>query len=150
VSERNRISMSAEEVSALVAEQRKLQLGTINPDGTPHIVTMFYAMVDDKIAFWTYRSSQKARNLARDPRVSCLLELGDDYVELRGALIYGKVEVLTDPNRVQYVGSEVIRRMMELQDEEAIAPLVEQTAAKRYAYLVEPTRVASWDHRKLT
>lgn len=142
--------MSAEEVSALVAEQRKLQLGTINPDGTPHMVTMFYAMVDGKIAFWTYRTSQKARNLARDPRVSCLLELGEDYFELRGALIYGKVEVLTDPNRIRYIGSEVVRRMMDLQDEEAIAPFVEQTAAKRYAYLVEPTRVASWDHRKLT
>lgn len=137
-------------MSALVAGQRKLQLGTINPDGTPHMVTMFYAVVDDKIAFWTYRSSQKAKNIERDPRVTCLLELGEDYFELRGALIYGKVEVVTDPNRVRYVGAEVVKRMMDLQDEEAIAPFVEHTAAKRYAYLVEPTRVASWDHRKLT
>ncbi len=142
--------MSADEVSALVAAQRKLQLGTINPDGTPHMVTMFYAMVEDRIAFWTYRSSQKARNIERDPRVTCLLELGEDYFELRGALIYGTVETVTDPNRVRYVGSEVVKRMMGLQDEAEIAPFVEHTATKRYAYLVEPTKVASWDHRKLT
>jgi PPOX class probable F420-dependent enzyme len=142
--------MTPDEVSALVAAQRKLQLGTINPDGTPHMVTMFYAMVDDKIAFWTYRTSQKAKNIERDPRVTCLLEFGEEYFELRGALIYGKAEVVTDPNRVRYVGAEVVKRMMDLQDEEAIAPFVEQTAAKRYAYLVEPTRVVSWDHRKLT
>ena len=142
--------MSAEEVTALITNAKKLQLGTINPDGTPHLVTMFHAVIDGKIAFWTYRRSQKAKNIERDPRVTCLAELGDDYFELRGALVYGKAEVVTDPNRVRYVGAEVVKRMMNLEDEDAIAPFVEQTAAKRYAYIVEPTRVASWDHRKLT
>jgi len=142
--------MSEQEVSGLIATQRKLQLGTINPDGTPHMVTMFYAPIEGKIAFWTYLSSQKAKNIERDPRVTCLLELGEDYFELRGALIYGKVEIVTDPNRIRYVGGEVVKRMMNLEDEAVVAPFVEQTAAKRYAYVVEPTRIASWDHRKLT
>ena len=60
------------------------------------------------------------------------------------------VRALTEPNDVRYVGSEVVRRMMDLEDDDAIAPFVEQTAAKRHAYIVEPTSVASWDHRKLT
>lgn len=149
MSERKRIAMSPEEVSGLVRAQRKLQLGTINPDGTPHLVTMFYAVLDDKIAFWSYRSSQKARNIERDPRVTCLLELGEEYFELRGAMIYGRVEVVTDPNRVLYVGTEVVRRMMDSSEADARA-FAEATASKRYAYIVEPTRVASWDHRKLT
>jgi nitroimidazol reductase NimA-like FMN-containing flavoprotein (pyridoxamine 5'-phosphate oxidase superfamily) len=89
--------MTDDEVGTLLKEQNKVQLATINRDGTPHLVTMFYGLVDDKIAFWTYRS-----------------------------------------------------RMMDLEDDDAIAPIVEQTAAKRYAYIVEPTGVASWDHRKLT
>jgi Uncharacterized stress protein (general stress protein 26) len=141
--------MSEKEVSALIEGERKLQLGTINPDGTPHLVTMFYAVVDDQIAFWTYRSSQKARNIERDPRVTCLIETGEDYFELHGALIYGMAEIVTDPNRIRYVGSEVVRRMMDIQDEDEIAPVVELTAAKRYAYLVDISRVASWDHSKL-
>jgi PPOX class probable F420-dependent enzyme len=141
--------MTEDEVSSLVAEQRKLQLGTINPDGTPHLVTMFYAVVEGNIVFWTYRSSQKARNIARDPRVTCLIESGEDYFELRGALIYGNAKVLTGQNEIRYVGGEVVKRMMDLQDDDAVAPFVEETAAKRHAYVVEPVRVASWDHRKL-
>jgi PPOX class probable F420-dependent enzyme len=141
--------MSEKEVSALIEGQRKLQLGTINPDGTPHMVTMFYAVVDDQIAFWTYRTSQKARNIERDPRITCLIEAGEDYSELRGALIYGTAEIVTDQNQVRYVGSEVVRRMMDIQDEAEIAPSVEYTAAKRYAYLVGISRIASWDHAKL-
>lgn len=141
--------MTEDEVSGLITGQRKLQLGTINPDGTPHMVTMFYAMVDGKIGFWSYRSSQKGRNIERDPRVTCLIEAGEDYFELHGAMVYGKVQVLTDPNEVRRVGTEVVKRMMDLQDEESIAPFVEHTAAKRHAYLVDIVRVASWDHRKL-
>ena len=143
------VAMTDDEVTALVGEQRKLQLGTINPDGTPHLVTMFYGMVDDKIAFWTYRSSQKIRNIERDPRVTCLVETGVEYFELRGALIYGTATMLTDQNDVRHVGAQVLRRMMDKGEDDAIAALVEATAAKRYAVIVEPVRVASWDHRKM-
>ncbi|HEU5160580.1 MAG TPA: pyridoxamine 5'-phosphate oxidase family protein [Streptosporangiaceae bacterium] len=144
--------MTDNEVAALVGEHRKLQLGTINPDGTPHLVTMFYALVDDKITFWTYRSSQKIRNIERDPRVTCLVETGVEYFELRGAVIYGTATLLTDPDDVRRVGAHVLRRMMaeDEADDAAIAEMVEATAAKRYAVLVEPVRVASWDHRKMT
>lgn len=142
--------MSAGEVTAFLGEQTKLQLATVNRDGTPHLVTMFYGLVQGKIAFWTYRSSRKARNIDRDPRVTCLIEAGDDYFELRGLMMYGTATTLTEPNEVRYVGSEVVRRMMGLDDDEAIAAGVAQTAAKRHAYLVEPAEVASWDHRKLT
>jgi PPOX class probable F420-dependent enzyme len=141
--------MTEDEVAALVSAQRKLQLGTINPDGTPHLVTMFYGMVDDKIAFWTYRSSQKIRNIERDPRITCLVETGVEYFELRGALIYGTATLLTNQNDVRYVGAQVLRRMMDVEDD-AVAELVKATAAKRYAIVVEPDRVASWDHRKMT
>jgi PPOX class probable F420-dependent enzyme len=149
VSGRQRIALTEDEVTGLLLAQHKLQLGTINPDGTPHLVTMFHAVVDGKIAFWTYRTSQKACNIERDPRVTCLLEGGIDYFELHGALIYGTAEVVTEPERVRRLGSAIVRRMMNGQGDDAIEPFVAATAAKRHAYLVEPVRVASWDHRKL-
>lgn len=141
--------MTGEEVAAFIDEHPKFQLATINRDGTPHLVTMFSAVVEGNIAFWTYRTSRKAYNLARDPRVTCLIETGTDYFELRGLMLYGTVRTLTEPNDVRYVGSEIVRRMMGLEDDDAIASVVGETAAKRRAYVVEPSGVASWDHRKL-
>jgi hypothetical protein len=82
MNQRDLVTMTPAEASALLASAHKLQLATLNRDGTPHLVTMFYVLVDGKIAFWTYRSSQKARNLARDPRLTCLVETGEDYFEL--------------------------------------------------------------------
>jgi hypothetical protein len=58
----------------------------------------------------------------------------------------GTVGIMTDPNDVRYVGSQVVRRMMGLKDDDVIA----STADKRYARIVEPTGVASWDHREPT
>ena len=146
--QRDTVSMPAEDVAELLATSRKLQLATLNRDGTPHLVSMFYAMHGGRIAFWTYRASQKARNLARDPRVTCLVEDGDDYFELRGVQVTGEVARIDDLAGVTAIGRLIAARMAG-QDAGALDDYVAHAAAKRSAYLVEPRRVVSWDHRRL-
>ena len=146
--QRDIVTMPADEVRKLLENGRKLQLATINPDGTPHLVSMFYGMRDGRIAFWTYRASQKARNLARDPRVTCLVEDGDDYFELRGVQVNGVVTRIDDLPGVTAIGKLVASRMAG-QEAEVLDDYVAHAAAKRCAYLVEPSRTISWDHRRL-
>jgi PPOX class probable F420-dependent enzyme len=148
VKQRDTVSMPADDVQKLLESGRKLQLATINPDGTPHLVSMFYGMRDGRIAFWTYRASQKARNLARDPRLSCLVEDGDDYFELRGVQVTGSVTRIDDLAGVTAIGRLIAARMAG-QDTEVLDDYVAHAATKRSAYLVEPRRVVSWDHRRL-
>jgi PPOX class probable F420-dependent enzyme len=152
--QRDRVQMSDAEVATILAENRKLQLATINPDGHPHLVTMYYTLVDGKIAFWTYRTSQKALNLARDPRISCLVETGEAYFDLRGVQIQGTVETITDPDAVFRIGVAIGDVMGNAgsdadADSQAINDYVANAARKRYGYIVEPVRVISWDHSKL-
>ncbi|RJL25144.1 pyridoxamine 5'-phosphate oxidase family protein [Bailinhaonella thermotolerans] len=151
MNQRARIVMSPDEADAFIAGSRKLQLGTINPDGTPHLVTMFYGLVEGKIGFWTYAKAQKTLNMARDPRVTCLIEAGEEYFDLRGVLLYGTAKRVEDPGAVFDIGMAVARRMADLRDapEENLRSYVEQTARKRVGFVVEPARVVSWDHRKL-
>ncbi|GLW35114.1 pyridoxamine 5'-phosphate oxidase family protein [Actinoplanes regularis] len=155
--QRDTVSMPASDIEKLLENSRKLQLATINPDGTPHLVSMFYGMRDGRIVFWTYRASQKALNLARDPRVTCLVEDGDDYFELRGVQVTGEVTRIDDLAGVTAVGRLVAARMPspvvgDLPPEQVAAALdgyVAHAATKRVAFLVEPRRVISWDHRRL-
>lgn len=155
-SQRDRVTMTAAEVAQLLASCRKVQLATISPDGYPHLVTMYYTLAGGRIAFWTYRTSQKARNLARDPRISCLVETGEAYFDLRGALIQGVVATVTDPGEVYQIGLAVgavagggRAGAGPPQPDDAISTYVASAARKRYAYIVEPRRVISWDHHKL-
>ncbi len=140
--------MTAAETAALLAESRKLQLATINRDGTPHLVTMFYVLLGGRIAFWTYRTSQKARNLARDPRVTCLVETGDDYFDLRGVQVTGIARCVEDLAGVLEIGRGVAGGMAGV-PADAVAEYVAHAARKRVGYVVQPQRTVSWDHRKL-
>ena len=145
---RDRIAMTPADQAALLAESRKLQLATINRDGTPHLVTMFYVMLDGQIAFWTYRSAQKARNLVRDPRVTCLVEAGEEYFELRGVQVVGTVRRIEDPARVLDIGRRLAAVTMGM-SAEALEEYTTKTARKRVGFVVEPRRIISWDFRKL-
>ena len=145
---RDRVTMTAADQAALLAESHKLQLATINRDGTPHLVTMYYVMLDGQIAFWTYRSAQKARNLARDPRVTCLVEAGDEYFELRGVQVVGIARRVEDPAGVLDIGRRLAAVTTGM-PADALEEYTTKTARKRFGFIVEPRRIISWDHRKL-
>lgn len=145
--QRDRVMMTDAEVSDFLAQGRKLQLATIGADGMPHLVTMYYAMLDGQITFWTYRTSQKALNLARDPRVSCLVETGDAYFDLRGVQVQGRVRLIEDPGAVLAIGRAIAGVMAGAPDQ--TEDYVRQAARKRVGFAVEPARVISWDHAKL-
>jgi PPOX class probable F420-dependent enzyme len=156
VKERDRVAMDPHGVHDLLAGGAKMQLATINPDGSPHLVTMFYAMRDGRIVFWTYRSSQKARNLGRDPRLTCLVEDGENYFELRGVQVAGEAEPIEELAAVADIGRLISARIPGLGGTGEAADVdgllrdyVAQAARKRVAYLVRARRVTSWDHRRL-
>lgn len=147
--QRDRVAMTAAEVTGFLAASRKLQLATINQDGTPHLVAMYYVMLSGRIAFWTYRASQKALNLSRDPRLTCLVESGEEYFDLRGVQVAGVARLVDDPAGVLEIGRGVAGGMAGVPGD-AVEDYVAHAARKRAGFIVEPTRIVSWDHSKLT
>jgi PPOX class probable F420-dependent enzyme len=142
--------MSEGEVAGFLAEAMKVQVATVGAQGQPHLTTLFYDLVDGKVAFWTYASSQKVRNLRRDPRITCLVEDGEDYFELRGVTITGTARLVEEYADIAAIGAAVARRMARGVDLGQLGDdLVAQQAHKRVGVIVEPDRVASWDHRKM-
>src|SRR5437870_11710884 len=90
MSRRDQIRMTDEEIRAFLEEQRTLQAATIDHDGYPHLVAMWYVLVNNEIAFWTYARSQKVVNPHRDHRLTCMVEEGEHYNELRGVQRKGR------------------------------------------------------------
>jgi PPOX class probable F420-dependent enzyme len=146
--QRDRVAMSPDEIAAFLAGSRKVQLATINRDGTPHLVAMYYVMLDGRITFWTYRASQKARNLDRDPRVTCLVETGDQYFDLRGVQVQGTAWRIEEPAAVREIGRHIATGLGDATGD-SLDEYVEHAARKRVGYAVEPRLIISWDHSKL-
>lgn len=150
MSSRRSVQMSESEVAEFLAGNRKVQVATVGAHGEPHLTTLFYVMQDDRLAFWTYGASQKVVNLRRDPRITCLVEDGEEYLELRGVTLRGTARILDSYDEIRSLGAEVARRMAGNVDlGELGEEIVEQQAHKRVGIVVEPDRVASWDHRKM-
>lgn len=141
--------MTDDEVGAFLAQGRTLHLATINRDGTPHVVAMWYTLIDGRPAVWTYAKSQKVENLRRDPRVTVLVEDGDSYEVLRGVQLRGRAELHDDSGYVQRVGEAIFERYNDAPLDDGVRAAVARQSAKRVAVVVDPDRVASWDHRKL-
>ena len=145
---RDAIKMSDEEIRAFLEAGRDLQVASINADGTPHLVTMWYAMQDGEIAFWTYGKSQKIINLRRDPRLTVLVATGEVYEQLKGVSIQGQAEIVDDRDDVLRYGEAVYERYWgPLND--TVLEGVRAMSSKRVVIVVKPAKILSWDHSKL-
>ncbi|MCV7432788.1 pyridoxamine 5'-phosphate oxidase family protein [Mycolicibacterium bacteremicum] len=146
--QRAKIVMADEEIAEFVNRSRTATMATVLPNGRPHLVAMWYAVLDGEIWFETKAKSQKAVNLRRDPTVTVMIEDGHTYDTLRGVSIDGTAEIIDDPDTNLRVGISVWERYTGPYTEE-MKPFVEQMMNNRVCVRVVPQRTRSWDHRKL-
>jgi PPOX class probable F420-dependent enzyme len=140
--------MSDEELNAFLAEQMVMQCATVGPRGVPHMVPLWFVADGLELSGWTYAKSQKAKNLERDPRATLGIEDGVEYQELRGVMLECEVGLERDSAEVEKYGLALFGRYAgELTDE--IRQMVSAQAQKRVGLRFVPSRVVSWDHRKL-
>jgi len=148
MSSRELLRMSSDEVTAFLDANHRAHVGTINPDGTPHVVPLSYVILDGELTFWTDPRSRKVVNIKRDPRVTCLVEDGGHFSELRAVQVSGYAELATDRDSSVRVGLALFQRASGVVDDEVRAT-VASLASERVAVVVHPERIVSWDHRKL-
>ncbi len=147
--------MSPDEQQAFLSQGHTLIVTTIGKDGWPHTAPMWYFMDEGRVAFRSFSKSQKIVNLARNPRITVLLEAGETYEELRGIMIKGSATLVEDPDRVLQMYGALSRRYAFAGTEvvplegAALEAAFGRFAPKNTGVIVEAESVASWDHRKL-
>ncbi len=146
--QRAQITMTDDEIATYIDQHRTATMATVGPTGTPHLVAMWYGVIDGQIWFETKSRSQKAVNLRRDSRITCMLEDGYTYDSLRGISIEGQGVIVDDPEMIWKVGVNVWERYTGPYTEE-LKPFVEVMLHKRVVVLVDVERIRSWDHHKL-
>jgi PPOX class probable F420-dependent enzyme len=146
--QRAQITMSDEEIAQFVEQSRTCTMATVGPTGNPHLVAMWYGVVDGKIWFETKAKSQKVQNLRRTPAITVSIESGLTYDTLKGVALEGRGVIVDDPDALWAVGVSVFERYNGPYSDE-MKPFVEVMLNKRVAVRVDVDRVRSWDHHKL-
>jgi hypothetical protein len=109
---------------------------------------MWYGFLEGAVAFETKVKAQKVVNLRRDPRLTCLVEAGDTYDQLRGVSLVGTGEIVTEPERIWELGVSVFERYNAPYTED-LKPFVEAMLNKRVVVKLHVDKTVTWDHRKL-
>jgi len=146
---RKEIALTPAEQQQFLEESHTIILSTLDRQGYPHSVAMWYVVdPDGTVLMTTFAKSQKALNLRRDPRCSLLVESGRKYEDLKGILVRGRATLEADTERVL----DLLERVHEKYNRGPAAGLrdaMRHQASKRVLIRVRPERVSSWDHRKL-
>jgi hypothetical protein len=74
-------------VLELLGEARSYWLCSVSADGRPHAAPVWGALVDDDLYLETSPQTKKARNIARNPKVSVHVEEGDHAVIVEGEAV---------------------------------------------------------------
>ena len=149
VNQRAAIRMTEAEVDEFLHGRHTMSVATMNHDDTIHVVAMWYGFLEGCVAIETKTKSQKVRNLRRDPRMTCMVEAGESYEDLRGVELVGRTEIVEEPDRMWEMGVDLFGRYQGTYTEE-MRPFVEAMLHKRVVVKLLVDRVVSWDHRKLS
>ncbi|MGH2611065.1 MAG: pyridoxamine 5'-phosphate oxidase family protein, partial [Tepidiformaceae bacterium] len=148
-SRRASIALTPEEREQFLAEGWTLQVASIGPKGFPHLVAMWYVVMDGDIAFTTFRKSQKVLNLKRDPKLTVMLESGRGYAELRGLVMEGEAEIVDDPAFTARVMAQIGQKYNGIPAPTETPEAALAVASKRVVIRLKPVDEYSWDHSKL-
>ncbi len=146
---RNAIKMSDEEIWKFIETQKTIQVATINKDGTPHVMPLWFGIVNGKIVLETFTKSQKIVNLERDDRINVLFEDGDVYDQLKGVSIKGRARLIRDHHEVHRLHMAVVARNTPEVPIDVLEKAVAAMVPKKTAIVIEPEKFISWDHGKL-
>ncbi|HZA00209.1 MAG TPA: pyridoxamine 5'-phosphate oxidase family protein [Acidimicrobiales bacterium] len=128
------------------ADLQVVEVATTRPDGSPHVVPLWFTWRDEAIYVSCRRESVTWRAVERDPRVALTFHVGQAWDELAGAVVYGRADPLAaDHPALRGVMSDWFEKYRALLAGEAF---------RRYARDVEtpgilrvrPHRLISWDH----
>jgi len=89
------------EILSIVDDASDMTIATVREDGYPQATTVSYVNNGLNIYFGCAANSQKAKNIARDSKVSLTVNLPyTSWNDIRGLSIGGRAERITNPQEV--------------------------------------------------
>jgi len=142
-----RIAMSPTELDEFLRTERTCRVASVGADGSPHNTPLWFVWDGEALWLNSLVRSQRWTDLQRDPRVSVTVDAGEGYMELRGAELSGTVELVGDAPRTDTLAPELDEPERLFGEKYTGGQFFIDGA---HAWLrLRPTKISSWDFRKL-
>jgi nitroimidazol reductase NimA-like FMN-containing flavoprotein (pyridoxamine 5'-phosphate oxidase superfamily) len=131
------------EMQALLGKAPLARLGSLNPDGTIHMVALWFGFEHGDLVFGTQAMTNKVRNIRHNPNVTVLVDV--EGPPLQGILIYGKATL--DDQDVVAKRVAIFEKYMPAEEAQGLATWLAANWAP-VIIRVKPERMTSYDYGK--
>jgi nitroimidazol reductase NimA-like FMN-containing flavoprotein (pyridoxamine 5'-phosphate oxidase superfamily) len=119
-------------------------VATLEPDGSPHVVPLWFVWLEDALYLTSRRGTRVEANLGRGGAVSASIDRGVNWAEHQGVLVRGPAEVLPpDHSSVKRALSAWFDKYAERLSGSGFAIYTRDVEHPVVARL-EPLRVSTW------
>ena len=147
------VQLTDEEINDYLEKAHTLIIATVRKSGEPFMTPIWYVWMDG--AFWvgTGAQSPKVQHIRRDPRVCCLVEDGEKWVDLRAVIANCDAELVDDKAQIAKMNEAMGRKYAAFRRDNSIVP---EATKKHYAreqavirMTPRPGEIRSWYNRKI-
>lgn len=139
---RAELRLTEAELDAFLGEQRTLRIATVDDEGVPHVVPLWFVWHEGAVWLNSLARSRRHAHLRTGRPVGLVVDDGERYEELRGARMSGIPEVVADDDPARLEAYQMFARKYFGVDE-----LPNQRSYETVR--IVPDEVASWDFRKI-
>lgn len=101
----------------IIESCKDMAISTIREDGWPQVNTVGFVSMEDNIYFETFRTCSKAKNIARDSRISLAIwPTYENVANGSGISLAGYAEEVTDEATAKECSRLLLEKMPELKD----------------------------------
>ncbi len=123
-------------------KQKILHLATIDDNGTPHLVPVWYKYIGKKFYIGTNTKTSKAKNIANNNKVCFCVDAGV-WSPIDGVMGTGKARIIKEKNTVKKIASEILLRYFKTLKGKSAKQLLDQTDC---IIEITPLKVTSWHY----
>jgi PPOX class probable F420-dependent enzyme len=126
-------------------------LTTLRRDGMPIALPVWFVVDDRSVALMTPAGTKKIARIRHDPRASFLVESGEQYAELRGVHLTGRVEAVEDAVATSRIEAAVEAKYAAFRPPADSLPAAAQAYYAKQVFLrfVPEGRILTWDNARL-
>lgn len=108
-------------------EQKVLRLATIDKNKTPHIVPVWYRYSGGKVYIGTNTKTQKVKNIKKNNRISCCVDVGINAPNIFGVMLQGNASLILENKKVKRIAKKILLRYFKSLENKSAKELLDDT-----------------------
>ena len=115
------------EQDKFLRKQKILHLASVDKDGMPHIIPVWYLFSGKKIYIGTNTKTQKAKNVKSHKKVSFCVDVGVNSPNIFGVMGKGNAKLITNKKKVSTLAKRILLRYFKTLNKKSAKEILDDT-----------------------